>query len=64
MNLSDRIEAACSAQVGRAVDKVEARRWFASRLKVSVRCVDRWCDGTRQFRGPALACLEMMEEGS
>jgi hypothetical protein len=62
MNLATRIEAACRAHVGRNdIEPIEARRWFAARLHVSERSVERWCDGSRQFRGPALACLEMLE---
>jgi len=62
-NLTSRIITACVAHVGRNdVEPIEARRWFAARLHVSERAVERWCDGSRQFKGPALACLEMLEE--
>jgi hypothetical protein len=61
-NLAQRIEAVCRAYVGRGdFDPAEARRWFAIRLRVSLRTVERWYDGTRKFQGPALACLEMLE---
>lgn len=64
-DLAERIEVACRAHVERDdVEPAEARRWFATRLYVALRTVERWCDGSRKFQGPALACLEMLERGS
>jgi hypothetical protein len=45
-----------------AVSARGARAWFSRRLRVSNRTVTRWCNGTQAFEGPALACLEMLEE--
>ena len=65
MTLQERIEAACRADGWSAdVSQAEARRWFAARLHVSMRTVQRWCEGSRRFEGPALACREMMERGT
>lgn len=60
MNLSERINAAHEAHTGRQTTR-GARAWFARVLKVSTRTVTRWCNGTQPFDGPALSCLELLE---
>ena len=61
MTLSDRINAAHKAHTGKVAAR-GARAWFSRTLKVSTRTVTRWCNGTQPFEGPALACLELLEQ--